>query len=84
MSDAGHLTAQEASELRRLVERYEALPNAPTGSIVEDIARIEAITAAAYQRAKRMRGSESVEMRELLDRAESLIPLMKVCMPGQS
>jgi hypothetical protein len=82
VSDAARLTVEERAELSRLVARYEGLPDAPTDSIVEDIARIEAITAAAYQRAKRVKNAPSGEEQQLLDRAESLIPLMKVCMPG--
>ena len=82
MSDTAPLTVEESAELSRLVARYEALPDAPTDSIVEDIARIEAITAAAYLRVKQAEIAPSADVQQLLDRAESLIPLMKVCMPG--
>ena len=64
------------------MERYSALPDAPIGSLTEDIARVEAITSAVYERSKTSRDVGSDEERQLLDRAESLLPLMKVCMPG--
>lgn len=77
------LTATQASELSALVCRYEKLPDAPHESIVADLLRIEFLLNAAHERGKEHDDARaSADERLLLDRAESLIPLIKACLPG--
>jgi hypothetical protein len=77
------LSAEDAAELTSLVERYSGLPDSPRETLPRDIVRVESLLDAAYRRREQMHAEHiPKEERHLLDRAESLIPLMKVCLPG--
>ena len=77
------LSAEEAAELVALVERYDGLPDSPRATIPQDIVRLESLLDMAYRRREQMHVEQVPDtVRLLLDRAESLIPLMKVCLPG--
>jgi len=80
------LRPEEAEQLKTLIRRYASLPDAPTTTIPEDLAWLERLLDMAYRRragdAAPSESGATDDERELLDRAESLVPLLKVCMPG--